>query len=27
VVVLLWLYFSAQVFLIGAEFTRVYSER
>jgi len=27
VVVLLWLYFSAQVFLMGAEFTRVYSER
>jgi len=27
VVVLLWLYFSAQVFLMGAEFTRVYSGR
>jgi membrane protein len=27
VVVLLWLYFSAQMFLLGAAFTRVYSER
>jgi membrane protein len=27
VVVLLWLYFSAQLFLLGAEFTQVYSER
>jgi membrane protein len=27
VVVLLWLYFSAQLFLIGAEFTRAYAER
>jgi len=27
VVVLLWLYFSAQAFLLGAEFTRVYAER
>ena len=27
VVVLLWLHFSAQVFLMGAEFTRVYAER
>jgi membrane protein len=27
VVVLLWLYFSAQFFLVGAEFTRVYAER
>jgi membrane protein len=27
VVVLLWLYFSAQVFLLGAEFTRAYAER
>jgi membrane protein len=26
VVVLLWLYFSAQFFLVGAEFTRVYAE-
>jgi membrane protein len=26
VVVLLWLYFSAQMFLLGAEFTRVYTE-
>jgi membrane protein len=27
VVVLLWLYFSAQMFLLGAAFTRVYSQR
>jgi membrane protein len=27
VVVLLWLYFSAQAFLLGAEFTRAYAER
>jgi membrane protein len=27
VVVLLWIYFSAQLFLIGAEFTQVYSKR
>jgi len=27
VVVLLWMYFSAQLFLIGAEFTQVYSKR
>ena len=27
VVVLLWLYFSAQIFLLGAGFTRVYSQR
>jgi membrane protein len=27
VVVLLWLHFSAQMFLFGAEFTRVYAER
>ncbi|MEO8184489.1 MAG: YihY/virulence factor BrkB family protein [Deltaproteobacteria bacterium] len=27
VVVLLWLYFSAQAFLIGAEFTRAFAER
>jgi membrane protein len=27
VVVLLWLYFSAQIFLVGAEFTRAYAER
>jgi membrane protein len=27
VVVLLWLYFSAQALLLGAEFTRVYAER
>jgi membrane protein len=27
VVVLLWMYFSAQLFLIGAEFTQVYSRR
>jgi membrane protein len=27
VVVLLWLYFSAQFFLLGGEFTRVYAER
>lgn len=27
VVVLLWMYFSAQVFLIGAEFTQVYARR
>jgi membrane protein len=27
VVVLLWFYFSAQMFLLGAEFTRLYAER
>ena len=24
---LLWIYYSAQIFLFGAEFTRVYAER
>jgi membrane protein len=27
VVLLVWLYYSAQVFLLGAEFTRVYAYR
>jgi membrane protein len=27
VVLLLWVYFSAQIFLLGAEFTWVYSHR
>ncbi|HUE19580.1 MAG TPA: YihY/virulence factor BrkB family protein [Stellaceae bacterium] len=27
VIVLLWIYYSAQIFLFGAEFTRVYAER
>jgi membrane protein len=27
VIFMLWIYYSAQVFLLGAEFTRVYSER
>jgi len=27
VVLLLWLYYSAQVFLLGAEFTHVYANR
>ena len=27
VVILIWVYFSAQVFLLGAEFTQVYSRR
>jgi membrane protein len=27
VVVLLWVYYSAQIFLFGAEFTRAYSHR
>jgi membrane protein len=27
VVVLLWVYFSAQIFLLGAEFTQVYAAR
>jgi membrane protein len=27
VVVLLWLYFSAHMLLVGAEFTQVYSQR
>jgi membrane protein len=26
-VVLLWIYYSAQIFLLGAEFTRAYAER
>jgi membrane protein len=26
-VVLLWVYYSAQIFLYGAEFTRVYSHK
>jgi membrane protein len=27
VIILLWIYFEAQIFLFGAEFTRVYAER
>jgi membrane protein len=27
VVLLLWIYYSAQVFLLGAEFTQVYARR
>src|SRR5581483_8078008 len=27
VVVLLWVYYSSQIFLLGAEFTRAYAER
>jgi membrane protein len=27
VVLLLWVYYSAQIVLIGAEFTRLYAER
>jgi len=27
IVVLLWIYYSAQIFLLGAEFTKVYAGR
>ena len=27
IVLLLWVYYSAQIFLLGAEFTRVYANR
>ena len=27
IVLLLWVYYSAQIFLIGAEFTKVYTNR
>jgi membrane protein len=26
-VLLLWVYYSAQIFLLGAEFTKVYADR
>jgi membrane protein len=27
IVMLLWVYYSAQIFLLGAEFTKAYSDR
>lgn len=27
IIVLLWVYYSAQIFLLGAEFTKVYADR